>query len=108
MEPKERVAIPMWLLTVLKMAVPAVIAIGTMYIRMAAVEKDVGENDRRISRLEATVEARGEMIRANKTDIGIIQTKQSIMEKAITDSLTRIESDVKEVKRDVRELQQRK
>lgn len=114
MSDDKRIVIPSWVLKIVELAIPAAIAIFAMYVKVALIERDlkekdgrIGENKDRIVKLEALVETRGERIRDNAARIGVLETKQAIMEKSISEALGRIESDVKDVKRDMKEIQNR-
>lgn len=101
------ISFPVWALTLLKMVVPAVVAILTMYVRIASVEKDLIIQKAQLTKLESLDDAHAEMIRNNASHIGSMETKASLSETYIRDALSRIESDVKDVKGDVKNMQQR-
>lgn len=94
------VAIPGWLMEFSKWGLSAATAIIVMYTKVAGLEKDMSE-------IKATTGARTETVVANQQRITTVELKQTLSDKVIADSLLRLESVVKEIKQDVKDLQKK-
>ena len=99
--------VPTWVVGVVKMLIPAIVAITAMYIKIELLRRDVVDNGSRISRMETLVEARAELIRANAYAISKLETKSNISDQVIKDSLVRIENDIRDVKNDLKDVQKK-
>ena len=100
-----RVTVPGWLLDFLKVGVGVAISITTMYIRVALLESRVEDIAAKGVKAEALIEVGRGAMEAHNNRITTLETRQSFMDRSISDSLNRIESDLKVVKSDVKELQ---
>jgi hypothetical protein len=98
---------PMWFVTFLKYGATAVSAIVVMWGAQQVLRRDVDENRARIAKLEIYNEAHVQALSASKSDIIVLQTRLAVLDKGIADTLNRLEADLKEVKRDVKEIQLR-
>lgn len=65
------------------------------------MEHEISENRVQLNKQDAVLLTRGEVIQSLQHKVGILETKQSISEKNIQETLQRIESDVKDLKREV-------
>lgn len=102
---RARFTVPMWLIELVKLSVTGIIAFVLMYIRVAALESKYSEEKEARIKVEAKVESHSVIITANDGRVAILETRMAIMEKSITESLSRIESDVRDVKQDIKQLQ---
>jgi hypothetical protein len=90
--------VPVWALELLKVTSPAIVAIAVLYARFMGVEKTSEDN-------KTKIEARTEVLNAVDRRVATMEVKQGIMERDMLAALTRIETTIKDVQTDVKELQ---
>lgn len=99
--------IPEWTVGVGKFAATVVCAVAIVYARFVGTETKVDENRRLIMEMKGVDSAQTELINAMDRRFYGSEMGQKIENNNTKDALGRIESMVKEVRADVRELQQR-
>lgn len=100
-----RITVPAWLPDLLKIGAGVVISVTAMYIRVALLESRVEDSSARQVKAEALIEVQRGTSETHNNRITTLETRQSFMDKSITESLGRIERDLGDVKRDVKDLQ---
>lgn len=85
--------VPPWVLTMLQMAVPAAFAIAVMYVK-------VNMNEKETDRLMLKVDKIEDKVLINESRISLSDANSGSLQRA----LERIESDLREVKSDVKQL----
>lgn len=99
------VILPRWTIELLKMCAGAGAAILIMYVKVELLHSKVAVNTSNMVKQDASIEVQRTLIQSDAARIAILETRHSIMERSITESLIRIESDVKEVKREMKDMQ---
>jgi hypothetical protein len=92
---KDGVVISAWVFSLIKYLTPAILAIIVMYVRQENFVTEIVELKNKCITFECSI---------NSFDkrIAIQELKQSIIESDLTKSISRIENDIKEIKRDVK------
>lgn len=107
MDDSKKVMIPRWLVEAGKIGMAAGIAILSMYIKVEVLQTRLEDTVAKLVKLEAALESQRIFMQADASRISVLETRQSLTERSITESLIRIEADIKEVKREVKDIQQR-
>lgn len=104
---KEPVPVPAWLVNLVKLSLTVVVSVSLAYARFAATESKAVEAIDMGKENAAKLEAKSEVINQLTAQVGRMDIKETMMEKSIGDSLARIESSVKDLRTDVKEIQAR-
>jgi len=104
---KEPIPVPAWIVSLGKLVLTAAASVAIAYARFSATEKEASDAHELGKANEAKIEAKSEVISQLSAQVGRIDLKETMMEKSIGDSLARIESSVKDLRADVKEIQTR-
>ncbi len=99
--------VPNWFMAILKWTAPALGVAIWMYIQLTLIQKDVESLNARLVSLQASIDARGDGQAALSQRIGSMEVKQTVEGKMISDSLSRIENNVKDMQSDIKDINRR-
>jgi hypothetical protein len=101
----QQVTIPSWLVEILKPAAAVIAAIAISYSRFVSLEKDVEDLKKTANSNAVKSETQRDALSMLATRQSTVELKQSVLEKGITESLVRIETTIKDIQVDMKELQ---
>lgn len=100
-------SVPNWFVTIAKFSVPALLVFGAMYVRQEIMQKDIDLLQSDVRLIKNVNDARSESFIALSQRLQTVEITQASDGKQISDSLGRIESTVKDMQTDIRDLNRR-
>lgn len=97
--------IPNWAINAVKLLSPVVIAVAIVWARFTGVEQAALDLKAVVVTVEAKQEASKDLMTQMQLRQATIELKQSVLEKSIGEALIRIETSLKDVQLDVKDLQ---
>lgn len=104
---EKQVTIPSWVLNALKVLGPVVVITAVGYAKFTGMEKDNKYLSDRVNTLEIRTEGMRNELNSLQAKVLIGEQKHTSLEKNITETLIRIETGLKEMQSDVKDLQKR-
>lgn len=104
-ESRGKTMVPYWLVDLLKLVATGLVTAILLYARVGFLESKVDDGKAALVKAEAKLESQVDIVSSVNSRVGILETRTTIMEKSITESLSRIETDLRDVKSDIKQLQ---
>jgi hypothetical protein len=105
LERRKSVSVPAWVLPIGRGAVTLAIGLAIGYARIVSLENKVIDNSQKLAESKITIGSHETTMNNMDRRISLAEAAQGRSEKEMGEALTRIESQLKELRQDVKDLQ---